>query len=138
MSAHTGRNASKASVKEADNLPTELLVCISARVMLTANLWTEKGLVNGSIGTITDILWDTGQDPSVSMPSLLLVCFNEFSGPDFPLYGSKIIPIFPVTRQFEFKGVACTRKQFPLRLAYVITVYKSQGLTLSRVVLNID
>jgi len=53
--------------------------------------------VNGLISTITDILWDTGQDPSVSMPSLLLVRFNEYSGPDFPLYRSKIVLIFPVT-----------------------------------------
>jgi ATP-dependent DNA helicase PIF1 len=138
VSRHTGRNASKASVEEADNLPTELLVCIGARVMLTTNTWTENGLVNGSIGTIEDILWDTGQDLSVSMPSMLLIRFSEYSGPDFPNYRSKIIPIFPVTRQFEYKGAACTRTQFPLRLAYAITVHKSQGLTLSRVVLNVD
>jgi ATP-dependent exoDNAse (exonuclease V) alpha subunit len=138
VSRHTGRNASKASVEEADNLPTELLVCIGARVMLTTNTWTENGLVNGSIGTIEDILWDTGQDLSVSMPSILLIRFSEYSGPDFPNYRSKIIPIFPVTRQFEYKGAACTRTQFPLRLAYAITVHKSQGLTLSRVVLNVD
>lgn len=138
LSKHTGRNASKASDEEADNLPTELLVCVGAQVMLTTNLWTENGLVNGSIGTIQDILWDTGLDPSVSMPSLLLIYFPEYSGPDFPIYGSKIIPIFPVIRQFDFKGVACTRMQFPLRLAYAITVHKSQGLTLSRAVLNID
>jgi ATP-dependent DNA helicase PIF1 len=138
LSIYTGRNASKVSNEEADNLPNKLLVCVGAQVMLSTNLWTEKGLVNGSIGTITDVLWDTGQDPSVSMPSLLLVCFSEYSGPDFPLYRSKIVPIFPVTCQFDYKGVPCTCKQFPLQLAYAITVHKSQGLTLSRVVLNID
>jgi hypothetical protein len=37
------------------------------------------------------------------------------SGLDFPLYGSKTVPIFPAVRQFEYKGAACTRTQFPLR-----------------------
>jgi ATP-dependent DNA helicase PIF1 len=138
VSKHTGRNASKASNEEAENMPTELFLCIGAQVMLTANLWTEEGLVNGSIGTVKDILWDAGQDPSVSMPLMLLVHFSEYSRLDFPLYGSKTVPIFPAVRQFEFKGAACTRTQFPLRLAYAITVHKSQGLTLSRVGLNID
>jgi ATP-dependent DNA helicase PIF1 len=130
LSTHTGRNASKASVDEADNLPTELLLCVGAQVMLTTNLWTEQGLVNGSIGTIHNILWDTDLDPSVTMPSMLLVRFSEYTGLDFDPYPSKVIPLFPIVRQFHFKGAACTRTQFPLRLAYAITVHKSQGLTL--------
>ena len=138
VAKHTGRNASKATREEADNLPAEILLSVGARVMLTANLWTEKGLVNGSIGTVTDVVWGVDQDPSVSMPSIVLVCFHEYSGPDYPCYGSKVIPVFPALHQFEFKGASCTRMQFPLRLAYAITVHKSQGLTLSRVVLDID
>lgn len=35
---YMGYNALKASNEEADNLPTELLVCIGARVMLIVNL----------------------------------------------------------------------------------------------------
>ena len=72
------------------------------------------------------------------MPSVLLVHFSEYSGPDFPNYGPKIIPIFLVTCQFEYKGIPYSRTQFPLRLVYTITVYKSQGLTLLRVVLNLN
>jgi hypothetical protein len=72
------------------------------------------------------------------MPSILLIYFSEYSGPDFPNYSLKVIPIFPVTCQFEYKGIPCTCTQFPLQLVYTITVYKSQGLTLLQVVLNLN
>jgi ATP-dependent DNA helicase PIF1 len=135
---HTGRNANKATEEEADNLAPDLHVCIGARIMSTTNLWTERGLVNGAMGSIEDISWASGKDPFTSMPSLLLVKFDEYTGPDFLGCGQGIIPVFPVTRKFEYQGTPCSRTQFPLRLAYAITVHKSQGLTLKRVVLNVN
>ena len=138
MSIHIGQNALKASIKEVDNLLTKLLVYISIQVILIANLQTKKGLINRLIGIIEDILQDIGQDLSISILSLLLVYFSKYSRPNFPLYRLKIILIFPITYQFNYKGVPYTYKQFPLCLVYIIIVYKSQGLTLLQVVLNID
>lgn len=137
LALHKGRNAALASEDEADGLNIEFHICIGAQVMLTWNLWIESGLANGSIGLVTDIIWDTGLDPFTAMPSVLLVRFDEYYGPEFSNCGPKIVPIYPVTRSFDFKGVACSRTQFPLRLAYAITVHKSQGLTLNKVVLNL-
>ena len=100
-------------------------MCIGAKVMLTTNLWSEVGLSNGSMGIIHDMSWDVELDIS-SIPSVILIKLDGYAGPAFPDCGNQIVPVFPANRQFEYKGMSCSRTQFPLQLAYAITVHKSR------------
>lgn len=47
------------------------------------------------------------------------------------------MPIFRSFRDYVYKNADCQRVQFPLVIAYAITVHKSQASTLEKVVLDI-
>lgn len=132
-----GQGAEKASNDDAENLLNTIYLCIGARVMLSSKIWTEIGLVNGSMGTVVDLTWELGQDPNTSLPFAVLIAFNRYSSLVFLGCDASIVLVFANLSRFDYRGVACTRRQFPLRLAYGITVHKSQGLTLSKAVMNL-
>jgi hypothetical protein len=48
------------------------------------------------MGTIHNMSWDIRQDIS-SMPSVILVKFDDYIGPVFPDCGEGIVPVFFVT-----------------------------------------
>ena len=86
------------------------------RVMLLINLDFDKGLINGSCGEITDIAdnkitvkFDNGVETDIEQ--------NKFEY----YYNDKL---------------SASMTQYPLQLAYAITIHKSQGMTLENVVVD--
>ena len=130
---HTGPNAAKASSDDAGGL--EAIICLAhgARVMLTANLWVDMGLVNGAVGTVVAICYSTGGGPP-HLPVAVMVRFDSYHGPTLP---DGTIPITPLRRTWSASGTSCSRLQLPLKLAWAVTIHKSQGLTLDKVVVDI-
>ncbi|KAH9326323.1 hypothetical protein KI387_006501, partial [Taxus chinensis] len=49
---------STSSDTEDDQLKPKVLLCINQKVILSANLWVDKGLVNGATGSIIDIVYE--------------------------------------------------------------------------------
>lgn len=101
-----------------ENLEKELQLSIGSRVILRYNLNVRAGLVNGSIGIVTNIVFKNNRRPPLQSPELILMQFPD----------SKIqtdVPIQMITRSWKCGNSTRTRKQFPLVLAYALTLHKS-------------
>ena len=129
---HTGANASSASPDDAGGLDPVLRLATSARVMLTSNLWVKMGLVNGAMGTVEAICYLRDKPPA--LPVAVMVQFDHYAGPT--MYNGTV-PITPIRRSWSSSGGQCSRLQLPLKLAWAVTIHKSQGLTLDKVVVDV-
>ena len=127
---HSGPNAAKASSEDAGGLDPIICLACEARVMLTANLWVDKGLVNGAMGTVVAICYRSGQSPP-NLPIAVTVRFDSYRGPTL---SDGTIPITPLRRTWSTSGGSCSRLQLPLKLAWAVTIHKAQDLI---VVINI-
>ncbi len=94
----------------------EIILKLGARVMLLVNMDFNKGLINGACGTIQEF----------NNSSILIKFDNGIIAP---------IP----KHKFEYyynERVVAERLQYPLKLAYGITIHKSQGMTLDKLVVD--
>ena len=79
------------------------LYAVGTQVMLTANLWMEAGLVNGSCGTIIHILKPTDNWNQ----RVIMVDFPEYHGPALSPLHPPVLPITQV-RTGNSKGMPLT------------------------------
>ena len=104
-------------------VPDEVRLKIGAQVMLTRNKDLERNLVNGSRGVVERFVEE-----------------DDFLVPIVRFDNGVITKIAPVesVRYNTDGGQGClVRMQIPLKLAWAITIHKSQGSTLSRASLDI-
>ena len=113
---------------------------IQARIMLTKNIDVLDGLVNGAVGTVFQIVFDTDK----YFPSVIHVEFDDdkigqlqrakITTPDNT--HPNITMIKPVEDRVSNNGGI--RRQYPLQLAWACTVHKVQGLTVNSAVVNLQ
>jgi ATP-dependent DNA helicase PIF1 len=141
-----GLNPTRLDSDEFRGLAANMELCEGARILLTQNLWVEAGLMNGAMGTVRGFVWPQGGDPAatkkeLSVPLCVVVEFDAVELTDssgqprtyFPGEPDKAkwVPIFAqdVSSSMDEK---VRREQFPLVLAWAVTHWKAQGMTLRR------
>ena len=98
-------------------LEAVLKVAVGARVMLRRNIDTATGLVNGAIGTVLEI-----KTHHIAV---------QFDGRDEPHKLERVKSRF-------MNKLYVHRKQFPLILAFAVTVHKCQGLSLDCAIMDLS
>ena len=119
----------------ARGLPPHLLLGINQKVMLTQNICVDLGLVNGAVGTVKGIIFINADDvfPQV------LVKFDGYLGGAMPSLQNHadLFAMGSVQNKFKYKGVDSKRTMLPLVAASAMSIHKSQGQTLGKVVVNL-
>jgi len=108
-------------------MPDEVRLKVGAQVMLTRNKDLEKNLVNGSRGVVERFV-EAVDEGGFPVPIVRFDCGIV----------TKIVPVESVRYNSEGGKGCLVRTQIPLKLAWAITIHKSQGSTLTRALLDIS
>lgn len=123
----------RASIDECSQLKAKIEVSIRYRIMLLKNVQTEAGLVNSATRFLYNIEQALGttnaRETLVTLPYCLIIRIKktDYTRPWLQEVLDKYItiPIFRDKRPFYRGRNEHYREQFPIRVAFAITVYKA-------------
>jgi DNA replication protein DnaC len=121
-------------------LARTLKLCVGCRVMLTRNVQSATGLVNGAQGELLSFQWQHGDQPQTNseMPIMVNILFDDHTvGQVLDGAVHQEVGITPLTAHFYYNNKDITRTQLPLMMSWATTVHKVQGLTLDAAVIDV-
>ena len=125
-------------------LPTELQIAVDLKYEVVLNTDTSDGLTNGASCIVKfvqvpqnkkarGIIWVQFEDENIGKKRR-----SEYKNKYNEQIDKSWTPIFPETRKFSIgKNHEVNRTQFPLRSAAAKTIHRSQGDTVSEIVLDL-
>lgn len=127
------------SRSKSDGLSSSLLIAVNARVMLTRNCDVEDGLVNGVMGNISHFILKDGNVNNVLAIGVIFENIHVGRKTGRKTSEGNVVLIERVQEEVvEKKSRSFVRHQFPLRLSWACTAHKVQGMTVDKVVVNLD
>ena len=108
---------------------------VGAKIRLTTNIDVSDSLTNGAMGSVSNIIIDKHKQ---KIQAVLVQFDNETIGEEtkktsmYKHINKNAVPIEEMQVSFPVKGASSfhpTRRQFPLTLAWAVTIHKCQGLT---------
>jgi ATP-dependent DNA helicase PIF1 len=126
---HSSPAAANKSDEDFQNLEANIVMCVGARVMLTSNLWVQRGLMNGAMGTVRRIVFAPNEAPPLNQPRAIIVEMDsQYVGPSLPGFPPRHVAFYAQTNyMIDHRNVRLERTQFPLRCAFAMTIHKCQG-----------
>ncbi|XP_067940335.1 uncharacterized protein [Watersipora subatra] len=94
------------------------------------------GLVNGLIGTVLRIIYCANQGPP-ALPAFVVCMFPDYTGPTFPPKHPNSFPVIPIKCTWTAGHATLSCTGIPDDLAWGLTIHKSQGLTMTKAVIDI-
>jgi ATP-dependent exoDNAse (exonuclease V) alpha subunit len=138
--------------KQLRTLPRTIEIAVGMKVMITENLETDLDITNGAQGHICGIALHQNEPPLDDnvvvhlkhLPMFVLVKLDRTRASPLPGLEDGVIPIepreigmkFTVQDNGEISHRAGYRRQYPFTAAYAFTDYRSQGRTLSHVIVD--